>query len=154
MDDVTTRFYSKTEPASDGSGCLLWASLLFRDGYGQFSVDTRPVRAHRWIYQKHHDVVLTKDQWVLHSCDNPRCVNVAHLRVGSHIDNQRDMVSRSRSCHSEKNVKAKLTSDQVQSIRAEYARGGVTQKELGRRYGVRQQTISWITSGKHWTRVG
>lgn len=151
MDDITTRFYSKTASANDGSGCLLWTATLFRDGYGQFAVDQRPKRAHRWIYQKHHGVTLTPDEHVLHSCDTPQCVEISHLSVGTNLDNHREKVERGRSPWGERNVKAKLNAEQVAAIRTEYATGTTTQKALAARYGVRQQTISWITTGKHWT---
>lgn len=34
---------------------------------------------------------------ILHSCDNPRCCNPEHLRIGTHQDNMNDKVSRGRS---------------------------------------------------------
>lgn len=153
MLDATARFVAKTAPAPDGSGCLLWTASFFNDGYGCFSVGRRTVRAHRWAYEQHHGVTLRTDQHVLHSCDTPACVLVAHLRVGSNADNMRDMVERRRQLYGERNTKAILTQAQVDQIRARYARGTETQVALAKAFNVSQQTISVIVRGERWTIV-
>ena len=48
----------------------------------------------------------------------------------------------------EENPSAKLSNTQVEAIRAEYAAGGITQKEIGEKYGgIAYQTISKIVRG-------
>lgn len=47
----------------------------------------------------------------------------------------------------------KLTDEQVREIRARYAAGGVTQKQLGREFGVGQTTISAILRRRLWAHL-
>lgn len=48
---------------------------------------------------------------------------------------------------------AKLTEEQVRAIRAEYAKGGISQSQLGRRYGIKQNTVSVIVNGVNWKQI-
>lgn len=78
-------------------GCWLWTGALNNMGYGQFYVRARRgnVLAHRWSYE-HHNGPIGDGLFVMHSCDTPRCVNPAHLRVGTHQDNVDDMTAKGR----------------------------------------------------------
>lgn len=49
-----------------------------------------------------------------------------------------------------RNPSAKLTVQQVLTIRARYAAGGVTVKALALEYGVASPTVSQIVSGSKW----
>jgi hypothetical protein len=64
-------------------------------GYGQFSFGGRPVPASRaaWLITIGP---LTSAEYVCHTCDNRLCCNLAHLWIGSHADNLRDMTSKGR----------------------------------------------------------
>lgn len=89
---VADRFWSKVTKTD---GCWVWAASRGRQGYGHFDLDGKIEKAHRVAYQ----LVLgpiPDGAFILHSCDNPPCVNPAHLRVGTHVDNMRDMVERQR----------------------------------------------------------
>lgn len=92
------KFVSKTDE------CWLWTGEL-RRGYGLFTIrrtaeqKQRKVYAHRIAYAWHHQVDISRDLFVMHACDNPKCVNPAHLRLGTHKDNMRDMVAKGRSFH-------------------------------------------------------
>lgn len=52
-------------------------------------------RAHRLVYTIKCERI-TKDDWVLHRCDNRQCINPAHLYVGTAAQNTADMMNRSR----------------------------------------------------------
>lgn len=73
--------------------CWEWTGGRDPDGYGIFSDrDRHSVRAHRFVI-----VLVTGEQpvdKVLHHCDNPPCVNPAHLYQGSQFDNERDKLVR------------------------------------------------------------
>lgn len=74
-------------------GCHLWVLGLDRDGYGQFKVDGRTHRAHRWLFYHEHGFLPPE---VLHDCDVRRCVNERHLLPGTKSDNMRDMIAKGR----------------------------------------------------------
>lgn len=63
--------------------------------YGVFLVNGRSINAHRFAYQIAHGPV-PDDMFVCHRCDNPPCVNPAHLFLGTHVDNMQDMISKGR----------------------------------------------------------
>lgn len=88
--------------------------------------------------------------FVCHKCDTPACVNPAHLFIGSAADNNADRSQKGRNSRrdGERNTRCKLSDAQVTQIRSAYKAGGVTQRELGRIYGVSNQQISSIVSLK------
>lgn len=93
---------------------------------------------------------------ILHRCDVPACVNPDHLFLGTLQDNSLDMHAKGR--HVVKNRRptrgeacgtAKLTSDQVQAIRARCRRRG-DQTRLAREYGISLSAVNQIVNGKSW----
>lgn len=100
---------------------------------------------------------------VMHSCDNPKCVNPAHLSPGTTQDNSDDMVAKGRSCRGrrrpgtgpagERNCKAKITREVADSIRAEYAAGGLTIRELARRRRLSKSQVHNIVTNSQWKAV-
>lgn len=86
------RFWEKVDKTGE---CWPWTACIERNGYGSFHVGGRRKWAHRVSYELNVGPIPS-GEYVLHSCDNRRCVNPAHLRVGTHADNMRDMVDRGR----------------------------------------------------------
>jgi len=88
--------------------------------------------------------------WVLHKCDNPPCVNPAHLFLGTQYDNIHDCLSKGRGRRSggERHWKARLTTDDVGLIRSSSERAVV----LAERFGVCIGTINYVRSGRGWRR--
>lgn len=148
------RFWAKTKPAADGSGCILWTACKLPKGYGRFGDNYKCVLSHRWIYEQTHGVNLGRLDFVLHSCDTPSCVNVKHLRVGTGKENTADMDARgrrvARGAIGVANTKAKLTDEIVLQLRARHARGGVTYQQLADEYGMSDAGMHAAISGKNW----
>lgn len=118
------------------------------NGYGQFHLNGKTAYAHRVAYEIANGP-FPKEAFVMHSCDNRKCVNPAHLSLGTFDENMADMVEKKRQAHGAKNSRAKLTPDQVRAIRSEVG----THKEIAARYGVVQPLISMIRSGRIWKHV-
>ena len=71
-------------------GCWLWAGAKTISGYGVFSIKDKKHLAHRVSYELTHDLELTPDVFVCHSCDTPLCINPSHLFAGGLILNKLD----------------------------------------------------------------
>lgn len=133
------RFYSKVDKTGD---CWLWTGCRLSNGYGQFYYKGRNHGAHRVSYILSHGEI-PEGCVVMHSCDNPQCVNPAHLSLGSHTDNMKDMARKLRQAN------RKLTPDDVRKIRK--AEGSL--RAIGRKFGVDHATISQIKKGLIWKEV-
>jgi hypothetical protein len=80
------------------SGCWEWNGSRNDGGYGLFfarRLGFDGERAHRVVYG-HFVRPLWDDEKLRHRCDNPPCVNPAHLEPGTPADNVQDMVERRR----------------------------------------------------------
>ena len=149
MDEKTVaRFWAKVDkvngPVHPLHGqCWMWtAGRVGRMGYGRFSLGGRSVRSHRMARM----IATGSDPgggWVLHRCDNPLCVNPGHLFLGTPQDNIADMVAKNRHAFGLRLPQTRISDEEVAAIRA--ASG--TQADIGRRYGVSQQTVSMIRTG-------
>ena len=89
---------------------------------------------------------------VLHKCDNMRCVRPAHLFLGTHADNVRDMVSKGRNVRGRHQWAAKLSEKDIPRIR-NLISGGYTQKKIAEMFGVTSAAIYMIKIGKNWSYI-
>ena len=147
------RFWIKVRVGPRQS-CWEWQGSRTPKGYGNMKVGGRAVAySHRisWII---HAGPIPDGMIVMHSCDNPPCVNPAHLRLGTMAENTADMLRKGRGTTGERNYSAKLTWEQVDQIRALYrGRGkGPTQQEIADRFGVANSVVSRILTGQIWRR--
>jgi hypothetical protein len=143
------RFWEKVNKDSPND-CWIWTAGTAGNGYGQIRLedDTRCL-SHRLSYEMHIGDIPS-GLLVCHHCDNRLCVNPDHLFVGTHKDNLRDMVEKGRSNKGQKNVRARLTEDQVRQIRSMYSTGNYTQRAIGEEFGVGQKVISQIINKDTW----
>lgn len=79
--------------------CWEWQGATVGEGYGSFFDPGGTRRAHRFSMELLLGRKLRSNELVCHHCDNPPCVNPAHLYVGSAQDNVDDMMARGRHCH-------------------------------------------------------
>jgi hypothetical protein len=148
--DNMTRFMSKV--AVMPSGCHEWQAGKFGSGYGNFTVDGGGKVATRWIWEQINGPIEDGLQ-VRHKCDNPPCVNLDHLELGTNADNSRDMVERGRSLVGERTHTAKLTAEDVTEIRTLMAAGNQTKTSIARAYGTTRQNVTHIVNAASWKHV-
>lgn len=154
--DPAARFWAKVDKQGPDD-CWGWTARLTPDGYGQFregGKGSRNVRAHRFAYEL-MIAPIPPGLLVCHTCDNPICCNPAHLFIGTHADNSMDMVRKGRaaSLPGELSPHTDLTEAQVREIRAMYATGEFTQKEIGRRFGISGSGVGMIVRRQNWRHV-
>ena len=146
------RFWAKvTKGAPDE--CWLWTAGTV-SGYGQFGIAKgRMLRAHRVSFEMAKGPIPA-GQLVCHSCDNPLCVNPAHLFLGNHADNSADRQAkgRGRGHTTYSGPRAKLTTDQVRQIRA-WAAKGAPHSSIAKHFGVVRQTVTAIVERQTWKHV-
>lgn len=143
--------HSYHEPST---GCWIWVGSKTSDGYAQIWFGGKICRANRVSYETF--VGPTNGLHVCHSCDNPVCVRLDHLFLGTDADNVADKCSKGRasggSMSGEKHPGHILTTEQVIEIKSTpVVRGTVT--SLASKFGVDKTTISRILRGKTWKKV-
>lgn len=89
---ILSRFYEKVRKAES---CWEWEAAINSSGYGQIKYNGSMKLAHRVSYELEMGCI-PRGKYVLHKCDNPRCVKVDHLYIGTQQDNMNDMVLRKR----------------------------------------------------------
>lgn len=133
-------------------GCHLWTGRL-SGGYGTICGGAKgPLLAHRLAYE-YAIGPIPDGLLVCHTCDNPPCVNPAHLFVGTNDDNMADMARKGRQAKGEKSGMAKLTEEDVVNIRKKYRKGIYGQVILAREFGVTHQNIAAIVKVRTWKHV-
>ena len=131
------RFWEKVNK-NGLNGCWIWTWSLMK-GYGRIEIEGKTKRAHvvSWEWYKGRKV---KDGYILHhECKHKNCVNPMHLQ---------EMTEAKHDKHH-----SKLTEKIVLEIRADWATGKYTQKELAKKYDVSISTISNIVNRKTWKHI-
>lgn len=152
-DRLLARITQKTSKGA--AGCLEWTGGRGNGmRYGIMSVRNKSTYVHR-VMAAIKFGGLDDGCVVMHSCDNPACVNPDHLLVGSHLDNMSDRRSKGRDnlfFAGEANGRHKLSAQDIPIIRERIA-SGETRAAVARDYGVSRQVVSDIYSRKMWASV-
>lgn len=144
--------------------CWLWKLQPNARGYGYVEHGGKTFRAHRLAYQLSTGIDPGNLK-VCHRCDNPLCVNPAHLFLGTQADNVRDRDAKQRTArgdrsgaalrpeciqHGESKPNAKLTADDIGNLIAAAARGTESKRAIARRFGISSTQCRRILGGKAW----
>ena len=135
--------------------CYEWQGARNSNGYGRVMVDGRKEYVHRIVYSLEYGDI-PEGLEVLHRCDNPPCININHLFLGTQADNTRDASAKGRMSHphfaarGEAHHNAKLTWPEVNEIRRLYKPWVCTASDLAQRFRVSVPTIKMIVRGQNW----
>lgn len=145
---ILERFWSKVTIPADIDKCWEWMAGQKNFGYGAFKGEGKTVQAHRFSWELANGPI-TDNSYVLHKCDNPKCVNPSHLYLGTHADNTRDMMDRKRYSRGERHHQSKLNQAMVADIR-EKAGKGQSFVSLAKEYGISRTTIANAVKRISW----
>lgn len=142
------------------TGCWLWGGAINDKGYGQIYDGYSVKYAHRISY-KIYKGEIPKGLLVCHHCDNPICVNPEHLFLGTHKDNNMDMIRKGRDSKEYlKNFKSgpgelapssKLTNEEVLEIREMWKEKSVV--KIAQILGISKHTIHSIVYRRSWKHI-
>lgn len=145
--DVVERFWSKVQK---GDGCWLWTAKKV-GGYGAIHVRVGNKNtmqyAHRIMWQMLFGEI-PDGMCVLHTCDNPQCVNPIHLRLGTHQENMADRNQKRRQKRGGNDSKSRLTDGDALDIKR--LANHLSQKEIALKYKISDRTVSSIVTGRTW----
>lgn len=144
--------YTKQE-----GSCRVWTRAKGTNGYGLISQTINGKTennqsAHRAMWFLTHGEIPVGMQ-VCHSCDNPPCINIDHLFIGTNQDNVNDRCAKGRSGGAypgSAHHNAKLDEQEVAWIRRILATNKLTQESIGKMFGVSRRTIGFIKTGQRW----
>ena len=103
--------------------------------------------AHRMAYNFIKDTI-TKNLWVLHRCDNPSCINIDHLFLGTYQDNIDDSIVKKRHVHGISHGASKLKEIDVLIIR--FLIHFFSHREVAKMYNVCKATIAHVSTRRNW----
>jgi len=136
------------------TGCLEWAKSVDSFGYGVISVNGRQEKAHRVAYRLAFGEI-PKELCVLHTCDNPKCLNHSHLFLGFRADNNADRKAKGRNAdlRGGRQGSSALNVLQVRVIKKLCDLSSMSQRAIGDIFGVADTTISAIKTKKSWGHI-
>lgn len=153
------RFLASFDRRSDDE-CWPWKLGRLANGYGRFYYRGRTHSAHRFVYERSYGPIPA-GMFVCHHCDNPPCVNPAHLFVGTAADNTADMMrkgryrqgSRENVVRGEDVARSVLTERDVRAMRAIRAERGSPYYVIAQQFGVATRTAWLAVTGRTWAHV-
>lgn len=102
------RLIDRVAVPEDPNKCWIWRLQKNAHGYGVMWHRNKRNYAHRISYTVFHGLI-PEGMKICHSCDNPQCVNPAHLFIGSQADNMHDCYTKGRMKHGQADINREKT---------------------------------------------
>lgn len=141
VERLTNKFWSKIKTGQDNE-CWEWGGYKDRDGYGRYKINGGPKGVHRIIWTFCFGDIDEK-QCVCHRCDNPSCVNISHLFLGTNIENIQDKVNKNRTYK-------RVTFNDAVTIRKMYSSGDWPIRKIAEHFNVSTAVINNVIKQKTW----
>lgn len=153
------QFYLKATKPNERE-CMIWLGAKDKKGYGMAAIPGyKSTRAHRLAYELENGEI-PKGMFICHSCDQPSCININHLWMGTPKENSQDMMNKNRG-NLKKGMRfefapsrpyAKLKEEDVRIIRKRII-NGETMVAIAKDYNISDRTVNDINSGKLWSSI-
>jgi hypothetical protein len=137
--EIEARFWRRCDKCGPDD-CWEWSGFLDEGGYGSF---TMRVDGAQKMFRAHHISMIIDGKprvaglQALHGCGNPACVNPAHLRWGTVLENVEDAIAHGK-------VKRSLNEEQVRAIRV----SSESDRILAERHAVSSSIINAVRAGR------
>ncbi len=144
--------FSQYYSSQGKSLCWYWKGCIASDGYGRFWFQGFSEKSHRMAYRIANGKI-NPGSHVLHTCDNPSCVNPDHLFLGSNKDNVADRVMKGRCAKGEDIGSAQLINWEVIQINRLFMQKLYSTKQIAYFFSVSVEIIQRIRNGKTFSHV-
>lgn len=138
--------FRQNVPTKLETPCILFDGYLNAQGYGCMRRGKRSWLAHRWEWREVHGTIPRK-MLVLHRCDNPPCIRVSHLYLGTQSDNMRHMRQKGRQALTSN--RSHLEPDQVLEIRR-WCKAGIEMNVIAKKFKIPRDIVYGIHSGENF----
>lgn len=141
------RFWSYVDRRS-ADDCWEWQGSKIGIGYGQYRVLYKMYKSHRFSWEIHNGAI-PDGKIICHKCDNPACVNPAHLFLGTHQDNTDDMWRKRRGNppSGADHWASTLSDDEVAAMKVILDMTSLPHTEIAEMFGVSKGYVSKINCG-------
>lgn len=146
---VKWRFWSRINKGKDDE-CWEWMGVISNTGYGRLSIKDKYFSAHHLMWFFTYKVMPTL--FLLHQCDNKRCVNPRHLKEGTHAENMRESSERQLHARGVDSPKSKFTESDILLIRKQKQQGQ-SYSQLATLWNVNRSTIQSIVQRWTWAHI-
>jgi hypothetical protein len=147
---IPESFWSRVDRSGE---CWVWTRTRSTGGYGRIYVGRhRWANAHRRAWELAYGPI-PEGMVVCHKCDNPPCVRLDHLFLGTMRDNAQDALRKGRLQVGERNHQSRLTAAAAADIRRRWGAGEL-QVDLAREYDVHIMTVNDLVHGRTWRHLG
>jgi len=123
--------------------CWEWKGYKDKDGYGKMRVEKTNKGAHIVSFYIHNGYIWP-EKLILHSCNNPSCVNPNHLREGTQVENMKDRTNSGNAPSGEKHPNCKYSDKVVKEI----LNSEESVSFLNKKYGMSKSQIRNIKAGR------